>query len=203
MMNLSDEEVMLAFRNPKKRDGRKKFKETKHLMYRGVRNGEEEPTKWVFEVHEPNKKLGIWLEIFPITEMTACAHDVATIVLHSRYACLNFTNSVWRILVRALTTAKDIQRATLEAAESFRLAELDNVSGNELRQRIENEATMTMAAKVETEAEVVFFIDKEVVFSMPRLLINMAKGMLLPPPHCYSGDDMKTDGDVSLWNYSI
>ncbi|XP_023914956.2 dehydration-responsive element-binding protein 1B [Quercus suber] len=182
MMNLSDEEVMLAFRNPKKRDGRKKFKETKHLMYRGVRNGEEEPTKWVFEVHEPNKKLGIWLEIFPITEMTACAHDVATIVLHSRYACLNFTNSVWRILVRALTTAKDIQRATLEAAESFRLAELDNV---------------------ETEAEVVFFIDEEVVFSMPRLLINMAKGMLLPPPHCYSGDDMKTDGDVSLWNYSI
>ena len=99
--------------------------------------------------------------------------------------------------------AKDIQWAALEAAEVFRPAELDGVSGNELRQRIENEATVTVVAKVETEAEGVFFIDEEVVFGMPRLLINMAEGMLLPPPQCYGGDDMKTNGDVSLWNYSI
>ena len=99
--------------------------------------------------------------------------------------------------------AKDIQWAALEAAEVFRPVELDGVSGNELRQRIENEATVTVVAKVETEAEGVFFIDEEVVFGMPRLLINMAEGMLLPPPQCYGGDDMKTNGDVSLWNYSI
>ena len=99
--------------------------------------------------------------------------------------------------------AKDIQWAALEAAEVFRPAELDGVSGNELRQRIENEATVTVVAKVEIEAEGVFFIDEEVVFGMPRLLINMAEGILLPPPHCYGGDDMKTNGDVSLWNYSI
>ena len=99
--------------------------------------------------------------------------------------------------------AKDIQWAALEAAEVFRPVELDGVSGNELRQRIENEATVTVVAKVEIEAEGVFFIDEEVVFGMPRLLINMAEGMLLPPPQCYGGDDMKTNGDVSLWNYSI
>lgn len=64
---------------------------------------------------------------------------------------------MWRILVPASTAAKDIQWAALEAATTFRSAELDSVPRNELRQRIENEAAMTMAAKVETEAEGVFF----------------------------------------------
>ena len=37
VVNLADEEVMLASQNPKKRDGRKKFKKTRHPVYRGVR----------------------------------------------------------------------------------------------------------------------------------------------------------------------
>ena len=81
MVNLLDEEVMLGSRNPKKRDGRKKFKETKHSLYCGVRK--KNPRKWVFEVHAPNKKLGIWLETFPTAKMAACAHDVAAIVLRN------------------------------------------------------------------------------------------------------------------------
>ena len=80
-MNLSNEEVMVASRNPKKRDGRKKFKEIKHSVYCGVRK--KNPRKWVFEVHAPNKKSGIWLETFPTIEMVACAHDVVAIVLRS------------------------------------------------------------------------------------------------------------------------
>lgn len=95
----------------------------------------------------------------------------------------------------------------LEAATAFWPAELDSVSRNELRQKIENEAAMTVTTKVETEAEGVcvcfFFIDEEVVFGMPRLLRNMAEEMLLPPPHCYGGHDMETNSDMSLWNYSI
>ncbi|KAL2527213.1 Dehydration-responsive element-binding protein 1D [Abeliophyllum distichum] len=35
--NFSDEEVLLASNNPKKRAGRKKFCETRHPVYRGVR----------------------------------------------------------------------------------------------------------------------------------------------------------------------
>ena len=81
MVNLSNEEVMVASRNPKKRNERKKFKETKHSVYRGVRK--KNPRKWVFKVHAPHKKSGIWLETFPTVEMVACAHDVAAIVLHS------------------------------------------------------------------------------------------------------------------------
>ncbi|KAK7821297.1 dehydration-responsive element-binding protein 1e [Quercus suber] len=52
--------------------------------------------------------------------MAARAHDVATIALRGRYACLNFADSLWRLPVPTSTAAKDIQRAALEAAEAFR-----------------------------------------------------------------------------------
>ncbi|XP_023897368.2 dehydration-responsive element-binding protein 1A [Quercus suber] len=210
MVNLSDEEVMLASKNPKKRDGRKKFKETRHSVYRGVRR--KNSRKWVCEVREPNKKSRIWLGTFPTAEMAARANDVAAIALRGRYACLNFADSVWRLPVPASAAAKDIQRAALEAAEAFRPAQLDGVSGDDLTRKLENaaaevtvvETAVTVAAEAEIEPESVFFMDEEAVFNLPCLLRNMAEGMLLPsPPHWYGGDDMETDSEVSLWSYSI
>ena len=111
-------------------------------------------------------------------------------------------------------SSKDIQRAALEAAEAFRPAELDDVSGDDLTQRLENtaaavtvaetETAVTVAAEAEIEPESVVFMDEEAVFDMPGLLRDMAEGMLLPPPpHWYGGDDMETDSEVSLWSYSI
>ncbi|XP_075671478.1 dehydration-responsive element-binding protein 1B-like [Castanea sativa] len=203
MVNLSYEKVMLASKNPKKRAGRKKFKETRHPVYRGVRK--KKSRKWVCEVREPNKKSRIWLGTFPTAEMAARAHDVAAIALRGRNACLNFADSVWRLPVPASVAAKDIQRAALEAAEAFRPAGLDGVSGDDLTRRLENAAAaVTVAAEAEIEPEGVFFMDEEVVFDMPGLLRNMAEGMLLPPPpHWYGGDNMETDSEVSLWSYSI
>nr|XP_023923081.1 dehydration-responsive element-binding protein 1A-like [Quercus suber]POE97265.1 dehydration-responsive element-binding protein 1c [Quercus suber] len=210
MVNLSDEEVMLASKNPKKRDGRKKFKETRHSVYRGVRR--KNSRKWVCEVREPNKKSRIWLGTFPTAEMAARANDVAAIALRGRYACLNFADSVWRLPVPASAAAKDIQRAALEAAEAFRPAQLDGVSGDDLTRKLENaaaevtvaETAVTVVAEAEIEPENVFFMDEEAVFNLPGLLRNMAEGMLLPsPPHWYGGDDMETDSEVSLWSYSI
>lgn len=198
MVNLSDKEVMLASRNPKKRAGRKKFKETRHPVYRGVRR--RNSGKWVCEVREPNKKSRIWLGTFPTAEMAARAHDVAAIALRGKSACLNFADSGWRLPVPVSAEAKDIQRTAAEAAEAFRPAESDVISEDEMRPMRKNAVS---SATTEMEAEGVFFMDEEAVFGMPGLLTNMAEGMLLPPPHYYGGDDMETDIDVSLWSHSV
>ncbi|KAI8014868.1 Dehydration-responsive element-binding protein 1D [Camellia lanceoleosa] len=49
-----DDELLLASRYPKKKGGRKKVKETRHPVYRGVRW--RNAHTWVCEVREPNKK---------------------------------------------------------------------------------------------------------------------------------------------------
>lgn len=187
-VNVSDEEVLLASRNPKKRAGRKKFKETRHPVYRGVRR--RNSGKWVCEVREPNKKSRIWLGTFPTADMAARAHDVAALALRGRFACLNFADSASRLRVPTSGEAKDIQRAAAEAAEAFR-----------------PEALLKGSLPEETEpSEGVFFMDEEAVFGMPGLLANMAEGMLLPPPNCVGddfGDDTEDSGNVSLWSYSV
>lgn len=45
-------------------------------------------------------------------------------------------------------------------------------------------------------------MDEEAVFDMPGLLVNMAEGMLLPPPYSqWDEPDSETYGEVSLWNF--
>ncbi|KAI8564732.1 hypothetical protein RHMOL_Rhmol03G0204600 [Rhododendron molle] len=186
-----EEEVMLASSHPKKRAGRKKFRETRHPVYRGVR--QRNSGKWVCEVREPNKKSRIWLGTFHTAEMAARAHDVAAIALRGRSACLNFADSAWKLPIPASSDAKDIQKAAAEAARE------------EFLRRSEPEAISGEAEAAEETAEGVFFMDEEAVFGMPRLLASMAEGLMLPPPHhsSYGGDDLELDGDVSLWSYSI
>nr|AGR40695.1 C-repeat binding factor 6 [Medicago truncatula] len=190
-----DSEVRLAASNPKKRAGRKIFKETRHPVYRGVRK--RNLNKWVCEMREPNTKNRIWLGTFPTAEMAARAHDVAAIALRGRYACLNFADSVWRLPIPATSAIKDIQKAATKAAEAFRP---DNT--------LMTSDIDTVVAVVATQELNMFRVqvEEEEVLNMPELWRNMA---LMSPTHSFGYHDQYEDihiqdfqdDEVSLWNF--
>lgn len=194
----SDEEALLLSTNPKKRAGRKKFKETRHPIYRGVRS--RNSNRWVCELREPNKQSRIWLGTYPTAEMAARAHDVAALALKGHSACLNFADSAWRLPVPISKDAKEIQKTAAEAAEAFRPLELrSNIKSP--KEHVSSSSTV-----LSFETENASYVDEEAVFNMPGLLTNMAEALLLSPP-CVDDmsyeDDVESDADMSLWSYSI
>lgn len=202
----SDDEVyLLATSRPKKRAGRRIFKETRHPVFRGVRKRNKD--KWVCELREPNKKTRIWLGTYPTPEMAARAHDVAALAFRGKAACLNFADSAWRLPVPASKDAVDIRRAAAEAAEAFRPQELKEHSGCEARRESVEASDVQVSSSdcslgsKKIAAEKVHFVDEEEMFDMPKLLVSMAEGLLLSPPRNW--DDAGSDIDVSLWSHSV
>ena len=208
----SDEEVLLASNRPKKRAGRRKFKETRHPVYRGVRrrNG----NKWVCELREPNKKSRIWLGTYPTAEMAARAHDVAALAFRGRMACLNFADSAWRLPVPASTDSMEIRKAAAAAAEAFRPQEFLEHSSTEdgRKQKLEAVESFTITDKKKSESikaspENLFFSHQELFFDTAGLLITMAEEPLHSPPPSlgddFMWDDVELDYDISLWTFSI
>ena len=197
LTSLPDSEVRLASSNPKKRAGRKIFKETRHPVYRGVRKRNID--KWVCEIREPNTKTRIWLGTFPTADMAARAHDVAAMALRGRCACLNFADSVWRLPIPITSAIKDIQKAATKAAEAFRPHNTIMISDNE-----------TVVAVVATKELNMFCVEiveeEEEVLNMPELWRNMA---LMSPSHSFGYHDQYEDihvqdfqdDEVSLWNF--
>ncbi|KAF6160479.1 hypothetical protein GIB67_019248 [Kingdonia uniflora] len=184
-----EEEVLLAINCPKHRAGRKKFRETRHPVYRGVRKRKND--KWVCEVREPNKKTRIWLGTYPTAEMAARAHDVAALALRGRSACLNFADSVWRLPVPDSTDAKDIRKTATEAAQAFQ----------------HNEPSSNEPENTTMSADDMFYFDEELEINFPGLLADMAQGLLLAPPPSMgigsSSDRVESVADMSLWSFSI
>lgn len=205
-----DEEVVLAASKPKKRAGRRVFKETRHPVYRGVRrrNGD----KWVCELREPVKKARIWLGTYPTPEMAARAHDVAVLAFRGKSACLNFADSAWKLPVPASTSAVDVRKAASEAAEMFRpresieLVHRSNDFTNDHNGEVSIYNSEMNNISGESSAPAPEFIDEEAIFDMPGLLVDMAGGLMLSPPRCNdltwdAAAEAETEVDWSLWNY--
>nr|GEY67719.1 dehydration-responsive element-binding protein 1A [Tanacetum cinerariifolium] len=183
----SDEDVHLASQNPKKRAGRKKFKETRHPVYRGVRK--RDSGKWVCEIRKPNKKTRVWLGTYPTADMAARAHDVAVLAMRGRSACLNFADSLWRLPIPESSNVKDIQKAAVKAAEAFRPVENDDVTLRE--------------GSNELKENHVIYMDDDVVFGMQGFFADLAEGLMLPPPRSdnWFFDDAELNVDVPLWSF--
>ncbi|CAM8966400.1 unnamed protein product [Rhodiola kirilowii] len=199
--------IILASTHPKKRAGRKKFRETRHPVYRGVRR--RNSNKWVCEVRDPNKKSRIWLGTYPTPEMAARAHDVAALAFRGLKSCLNFADSAWRLPVPGSTDAVDIQKAAAEAAEMFRTTQ-DVVVVTDQRNLLQKGIMISTIneANWQTQQGASYYMDEEAIFDMPGLLNNMAEGLLLQPPSYPDceftwGNNAVNHTDMTLWNHSI
>lgn len=176
---------LLATSNPKRRAGRKIFNETRHPIYRGVR--QRNSNKWVCELREPNKKTRIWLGTFPTVEMAARAHDVAALALRGSSACLNFSDSAWILPVPKNNDPKEIRRAAVEAADMFKPEILSSSGSCDLFE---------------------MDVDEFFEISSGALMVEMAEGLMVPPPPYWACDDDQFENswssdDVSLWSYSF
>ncbi|GKU98326.1 hypothetical protein SLEP1_g11345 [Rubroshorea leprosula] len=179
----------------KRKAGRKKFQETRHPVYRGVRqrNG-----KWVCELREPNKKSRIWLGTFSNPEMAARAYDAAALALKGEAASLNFPDAAQALPRANSSSIRDIQSAAMEAAEAFggeNLLSPSSLPPSPL-------PCLKSSEKIQ-ESSLNSIVDEEEVFNMPGILDGMAEGLILTPlgmQKGFSWDDVDDSVDLTLWN---
>ncbi|KAG5070186.1 hypothetical protein AAZX31_01G201900 [Glycine max] len=172
----------------------------RHPLFHGIRC---RGRKWVSEIREPRKASRIWLGTFPTPEMAAAAYDVAALALKGDGAVLNLPHSVSKYQMPLTNSPADIRSAASAAAAMIK-AETETEATHNHNMNIasitDNEATYTASTSwFETD-----FIDEEVIFGMPSLLVDMAGGMLLSPPRMSpppSDNSLEKQNGETLWSY--
>ncbi|MBA0745146.1 hypothetical protein Gogos_007733 [Gossypium gossypioides] len=217
--------LMVVSSSHKRKAGRKKFKETRHPVFRGVR--QRRGSKWVSEIREPYKKSRIWLGTFLSPEMAARAYDVAVLALRGKSAALNFPDSA-SVLPRAKSSSpKDIQIAAFAAAEAFKpitSTDIDpqpvgcssstsfSTENDEEKSVLDDGSMLDRSWSLETtntnDNEWNYgFMDEEALFNMPGLLDSMAEGLLLSSPAALQAqvydcdDDVASTFNIDLWRH--
>ncbi|XP_058747768.1 dehydration-responsive element-binding protein 1F-like [Vicia villosa] len=176
----------------KRKDGRKKFHETRHPIYKGVRqrNG-----KWVCELRQPNNKTRrVWLGTFSHPDMAAKAYDVAALAFRGEAASLNFPNSATSLprLDSQTSSIRSIQFAAVKAGER-------HFSSCESSEPFFAEVAENGSESLDSGG---LFWDEEEVFNMPGLINSMAEGLVMTPPALQRGFnwvDGETTMDLTLW----
>ncbi|KAL5717116.1 hypothetical protein ACHQM5_010185 [Ranunculus cassubicifolius] len=200
-----------GFVTHKRNAGRKKFKETRHPIYRGVR--QRNGPKWVCEVREPNKKSRLWLGTYSTPEMAARAYDVAALALRGKSAPLNFPDSAWMLPRPNSSSPEDIKATAFRAAQEFGRRPPPPSSPTSSTSSSSSSCSSVSATsdKYSRERRIIedvpepsmVFWDEEATFNLPHLLDSMAEGLLLSPPTMqttFDWDDVCWNGDISLWS---
>lgn len=198
LANAKFKESEITSEMQKRRAGRKKFHETRHPTFKGVRQRND---KWVCELRQANNKTRVWLGTFARPDMAAIAYDVAALAFKGDSASLNFPNAVGSLprLDSRTCSIRDIQFAAMEAAEKyFSSDEMKEVSGS-------GGSALTSDSEVGVEGDsrsVCVYWDEEEVFNMPGLMNSMAEGLIITPPALQTGFNwvgVETTTDLTLW----
>ncbi|RDX78650.1 Dehydration-responsive element-binding protein 1F, partial [Mucuna pruriens] len=185
----------------KRRAGRKKFHETRHPVYKGVRqrNG-----KWVCELRQPNNKNArVWLGTFAHPDMAAVAYDVAALAFKGDTASLNFPHTATSLprLNSRTCSVRAIQFAATQAANKQALSKVQREASSEGGSG--SICCDEDASELSSEGgSGGFFWDEEEVFNMPGLLNSMAEALIITPPALQKGFNWvggETTVDLTLW----
>ncbi|XP_062117529.1 dehydration-responsive element-binding protein 1F-like [Humulus lupulus] len=197
----------------KRKSGRKKFKETRHPVYRGVR---QRRGKWVCELRQPHSKNSrLWLGTFSSPDVAARAYDVAALAIKGESASLNFPEERTRYHQPRQQFASTSSSSSSAVVPVVATTDQEEVSQDDKGNKGSTAGTdSTSSAPPSSEAtaanasrNVEVYYDEEELFNMPGLLDSLAEGLMLTPPAMQKGfswDDYNgfedSGDDFSLWS---